>query len=94
MKKRNTGFLALTFMLSFSLVLGACGSNNNAGGATGGNTGNSPAPSADNSTGGIQELKAAVKPSTYHSGPCSTAATGTTCRSWLMNSTKATPTSR
>ncbi|CQR56362.1 ABC transporter substrate-binding protein [Paenibacillus riograndensis] len=52
MKKRNTGFLALTFMLSFSLVLGACGSNNNAGGATGGNTGSSPAPSADNSTGG------------------------------------------
>ncbi|MEC0167686.1 extracellular solute-binding protein [Paenibacillus graminis] len=52
MKKRNTGFLALAFMLSSSLVLGACGSNNNAGGAANGNTGSSPAPSADNSTEG------------------------------------------
>ncbi|MNO16821.1 Maltodextrin-binding protein MdxE precursor [compost metagenome] len=57
MKKRNTGFLALAFMLSFSLVLGACGGNNNAGGASNGNAGSSPAPSADNSTGGNTESK-------------------------------------
>jgi len=52
MKKRNTGFLLLAFILSFSLVLSACGGNNGANNTPSGNNGNSAAVNGENSAEG------------------------------------------